>query len=74
MLSLNLHQDTKENMQMKKLITLKLWLIQKKIMQTNLNWVKEQRNSWHGVDYMYHGELEDFDGFYKRYCETLTCT
>ena len=33
-------------------------------------WVKEQRNSWHGVDYMYHGEL-DFDSFYRRYCETL---
>jgi arylsulfatase A-like enzyme len=34
------------------------------------NWVKEQRNSWHGVDYMYYGEY-DFDSFYKRYCETL---
>ncbi len=34
------------------------------------NWVKEQRNSWHGVDYMYHGQM-DFDTFYKRYCETL---
>jgi len=33
-------------------------------------WVKEQRNSWHGVDYMYHGDM-DFDTFYKRYCETL---
>jgi N-acetylglucosamine-6-sulfatase len=33
-------------------------------------WVKEQRNSWHGVDYMYHGRM-DFDTFYKRYCETL---
>ena len=33
-------------------------------------WVRAQRNSWHGVDYMYHGQLE-FDGFYKRYCETL---
>ena len=34
------------------------------------NWVKEQRNSWHGVDYMYHGQM-DFDTFYRRYCETL---
>ena len=34
------------------------------------NWVKEQRNSWHGVDYLYHGQM-DFDEFYKRYCETL---
>jgi N-acetylglucosamine-6-sulfatase len=33
-------------------------------------WVKEQRNSWHGVDYMYHGQM-DYDTFYKRYCETL---
>ncbi len=33
-------------------------------------WVRAQRNSWHGVDYMYHGQLE-FDAFYKRYCETL---
>ena len=34
------------------------------------SWVKAQRNSWHGVDYMYHGTM-DFDGFYKNYCETL---
>lgn len=34
------------------------------------NWVKAQRNSWHGVDYMYHGQI-DFESFYKRYCETL---
>ncbi len=33
-------------------------------------WVKEQRNSWHGVDFMYHGQM-DFDTFYRRYCETL---
>lgn len=29
-----------------------------------------QRESWHGVDYMYHGGI-DFAGFYRRYCETL---
>ncbi len=34
------------------------------------SWVKEQRNSWHGVDHMYHGQM-DFDTFYRRYCETL---
>ena len=34
------------------------------------DWVAEQRNSWHGVDYMYHGQM-DFDTFYRRYCETL---
>ena len=33
-------------------------------------WVRAQRNSWHGVDHMYHGEV-DFDTFYRRYCETL---
>ncbi|TQV86330.1 sulfatase [Exilibacterium tricleocarpae] len=34
-------------------------------------WVREQRYSWHGVDYPYHGQLDDFDGFYRRYAETL---
>jgi len=35
-------------------------------------WVKEQRNGWHGVDYMYHGELGvSFDDFIRLYCETL---
>lgn len=34
------------------------------------DWVRAQRNSWHGVDYMYHGQIE-FDAFYRRYCETL---
>jgi N-acetylglucosamine-6-sulfatase len=34
------------------------------------DWVKEQRNSWHGVDFMYHGQF-DFDTFYRRYAETL---
>lgn len=33
-------------------------------------WVKEQRYSWHGVDYMYHGAIS-FEEFYKQYCETL---
>lgn len=34
------------------------------------HWVREQRGSWHGVDYMYHGSLV-FDEFYRRYAETL---
>ena len=42
----------------------------KTLRQVRSAWVKEQRNSWHGVDYMYHGQM-DFDTFYKRYCETL---
>ena len=33
-------------------------------------WVKKQRYSWHGVDYLYHGQM-DFDEFYRKYCETL---
>ena len=33
-------------------------------------WVRNQRYSWHGVDYMYHGFIQ-FDDFYRRYLETL---
>ena len=33
-------------------------------------WVENQRNSWHGVDYPYHGTLDVAD-YYKRYMETL---
>lgn len=33
-------------------------------------WVKQQRHSWHGVDYMYDGEI-DFETFYRSYLETL---
>jgi N-acetylglucosamine-6-sulfatase len=33
-------------------------------------WVRQQRYSWHGVDYMYHGTIP-FDDFYRRYLETL---
>ncbi|MDH5821648.1 sulfatase [Luteimonas sp. RD2P54] len=34
------------------------------------DWVRAQRDSWHGVDYLYHGQME-FDGFYRAYTETL---
>ena len=34
------------------------------------NWVKAQRGSWHGVDFMYNGDIA-FDDFYRRYLETL---
>jgi N-acetylglucosamine-6-sulfatase len=37
---------------------------------TKPKWVRAQRYSWHGVDYMYHGDM-DFDEFYRRYVETL---
>jgi N-acetylglucosamine-6-sulfatase len=33
-------------------------------------WVQDQRNSWHGVDFPYHGTL-DIGDYYKRYMETL---
>ena len=33
-------------------------------------WVREQRYGWHGVEHMYHGQM-DFDTFYRRYTETL---
>lgn len=33
-------------------------------------WVRAQRHSWHGVDFMYHGQT-DFDAFYQDYLETL---
>jgi N-acetylglucosamine-6-sulfatase len=33
-------------------------------------WVRNQRNSWHGVDYPYHSDL-DIGEYYKRYAETL---
>ncbi len=33
-------------------------------------WVKDQRISWHGVDYMYHGN-QDMQELVTDYCETL---
>ena len=33
-------------------------------------WLRDQRNSWHGVDFPYHSDL-DIERYYKRYCETL---
>jgi N-acetylglucosamine-6-sulfatase len=33
-------------------------------------WLRDQRNSWHGVDFPYHSTL-DIERYYKRYCETL---
>jgi N-acetylglucosamine-6-sulfatase len=34
------------------------------------DWVRRQRNSWHGVDGMYN-KTTDFDQFYRDYCETV---
>lgn len=33
-------------------------------------WLRDQRNSWHGVDFPYHSDL-DIERYYKRYCESL---
>ncbi len=33
-------------------------------------WVRDQRNSWHGVDFPYHSEL-NIESYYKRYAEAL---
>lgn len=33
-------------------------------------WVKNQRNSWHGVDFPYHSSL-DIKEYYRNYCRTL---
>jgi N-acetylglucosamine-6-sulfatase len=33
-------------------------------------WTQNQRNSWHGVDFPYHSDL-DIAEYYKRYAETL---
>jgi N-acetylglucosamine-6-sulfatase len=33
-------------------------------------WVRNQRNSWHGVDFPYHSDL-DIAAYYRRYAETI---
>lgn len=35
------------------------------------DWVKQQRESWHGVDYLYHGRA-DLITEQRRYCEAIT--
>jgi arylsulfatase A-like enzyme len=32
--------------------------------------MKKQRYSWHGVNYLYHGQM-NFEEFFRNYCETL---
>jgi len=35
-------------------------------------WVYNQRNSWHGVDFLYHGlQPGNIEWLYKRYCEAI---
>lgn len=33
-------------------------------------WVRDQRNSWHGIDFSYHSD-RGLDFLYRRYCESL---
>jgi arylsulfatase A-like enzyme len=35
------------------------------------DWQKMQRESWHGVDYMYHARHVNFETLVKRYCELI---
>lgn len=34
-------------------------------------WARNQRNSWHGAEYPFHGTSGDVSDLYRRYCETL---
>ena len=38
--------------------------------QRQPRWLRDQRNSWHGVDFPYHSDL-DVARYYKRYSESL---
>ena len=33
-------------------------------------WVRDQRNSWHGIDFAYHSD-KGLDYLYRRYCESV---
>ena len=33
-------------------------------------WVRDQKNSWHGIDFSYHGD-KGLDYLYRRYCESV---
>lgn len=33
-------------------------------------WVRDQRNSWHGIDFSYHSD-KGLDELYRRYCESI---
>ena len=49
-------------------------LSKKKVIGNSLNrprWLLDQRNSWHGVDFPYHSDV-DIEAYYKRYSETLS--
>ena len=46
---------------------------EEKLADNKLNrprWLLDQRNSWHGVDFPYHSDL-NIEKYYKKYCEAL---
>jgi N-acetylglucosamine-6-sulfatase len=45
--------------------------VTEEMMRNQPRWLRDQRNSWHGVDFPYHSEL-DIDQYYKAYGETLS--
>jgi len=42
----------------------------REMVENQPRWLRDQRNSWHGVDFPYHSDL-DIETYYKAYCETL---
>ncbi len=44
--------------------------VSKEMAENQPRWLRDQRNSWHGVDFPYHSDL-DVEKYYKAYCETL---
>jgi len=46
------------------------FILTEEMMENQPRWLRDQRNSWHGVDFPYHSEL-DVEKYYKAYCETL---
>jgi len=45
--------------------------ITEEMVRNQPRWMRDQRNSWHGVDFPYHSDL-DIDAYYKAYGETLS--
>lgn len=45
--------------------------VTEEMIQNQPRWLRDQRNSWHGVDFPYHSDL-DIDAYYKAYGETLS--
>ena len=46
------------------------FIVTEEMMNNQPRWLRDQRNSWHGVDFPYHSEL-DVEKYYKAYCEAL---